>query len=195
MTRMTIIFLCLILTGCAGGKSAIGEAARRIRQHATDTRVDLQAATDTGEVGPLATPFIEAASKRQSLILGETERVNAGLSKVEDKTPYWLQVLGRAVWAIAALALLALLIYFLPLIRPVMAGIARLLPTLFGWLIPARVQTEAEMDAKAIAAGEVTEQHQIRRVETRKQTDPMYRAALKIEQAKIQSPTTTEQVP
>lgn len=192
MTRMAIIFMCLILSGCAGGKSVIGEAARRIRAEATATKADLQAATDTGEVGPLASPFIEAASKRQDLILSETERVNQGLSKVEDKTPYWLQVVGRAVWGIAALALLALLIYFLPLIRPIMAGIARALPTLFGWLIPARTRDEAEMDAKAIAAGEVTEQHQIRRVETRKQTDPMYRAALKIEQAKIQ-PSTTEQ--
>ena len=183
-----VMFVAL-LAGCASGKAQIGKAASLIRGEATATKADLASAVETGGVSPAATPFIEAASARQDTILTLTERVNQALGAVEDKTPYWATLIGRALWVIGGLAIIALLIYFLPLIRPVMAGLARMIPWAFAWVIPAPTRTEAEMDAKAIAAGEVTEQHQIRRVETRKQTDPMYRSALRIEQAKLTPPT------
>jgi hypothetical protein len=182
-----VMFVALA-TGCASGKAQIGKAASLIRGEATATKADLDGAIGTGEVGPLATPFIEAASARQDTILSLTERVNQALGSVEDKTPYWGVMLGRGLWVLGALAIIVLLIYFLPLIRPIMAGLARMIPWAFAWVIPAPTRTEAEMDAKTIRSQRIDDQRQVRRIEARKQTDPMYRAAFDIEMQQEETP-------
>ena len=173
---MLLIAAMLLMSGCWGSKkTTVDTSLTGIDNNAAAIGDNLNAALDTGEVGPLAVPKVQDSIDRAAGIRKDVATGKKALTGVEDKETILAKILKLAPWLIA----LALLIYFAPVVKPVLT-----------WLrlfIPKPKKDQAKLMAEAIAAEEVTGENLTRYVESRKATDPAFRKVLKTETTKLEN--------
>lgn len=140
------LVLAVFVGGCGSSTEDIHKGANRVALLASEAKAELADATATGEVGPAATPHVEAASEKQDQIIGEAARVHTAAAGVTDKV--WVGWAVLRLWGIVAavLAIVGAAIYFGlgPIIRRITAWL--------GWFIPKADQEAAEMDLAAMRA-------------------------------------------
>jgi len=178
-----IIAILALSPGCTSSARAIGKSAQSIQTQARGIKTDLDQATDTGEVGDAARPFVDSARGRAGKIEKEAIEVQSRIPDIRDRTHPLIALMQTWGWIILILAIIALLIYLGvgPLFR---RGL-----NFFGLLIPRATRDEARMDARTVydtSADSAMPQEQVRRIENRKQSDPAYRSAFKKETSAIQ---------
>ena len=175
---------CLVVAGCTSHKgeadAAIGRNQARavvIDQQATAINSDLNAALETGEVGPLAVPFVDSAKGRATKIQSEAKGIQKDASaarghiqQTQDITPWWASLLGNLAWVVILVVAVGALWY---------TGIFSVIRAWIPILIPNRIKSQAKLDLEALEHPEVLPQAVALRRE-----DPMYNAAFKAEKKK-----------
>lgn len=126
-------------------------------------------------------PFLFQADERAKRIETGASQVRTHLTDVEDKTPWWAQLMGNVVLLGILGCVLALCLYLGigPLSKKLWALAGSMLPS----AIPGATRAQAQLDAEAVTTGQVTPK-QSRSIEGRKVSDPLYRTAFRQEIAK-----------
>lgn len=165
-----IVVLSLLPLGCSAVRE-ISEAAFDVKDQAQGVRIDIAAAKDTGEVGPRAGEFLDAADAKAVAIQEQASKIVLATTRVEDKTSPWVGVLWWLAVAASILGALGLCVYLgIPAIaKPVLAIAGGWLT----WLIPTPTATTAKLDAEAAAAGKLTPEHD-KTITVRRASDPAY---------------------
>lgn len=212
MTRMLALLALGFLVSCSSATKTVSQEAQRVQRLAEESTqkavsiqdngehalAQIQLAIDTGDVGPLALPFLELATE-DLLIMQEaaaeiavsTQDISKAAGRVlnevpnlEDKVPMWQRLLNKYGTVLMLGGIIFLLLYFAPITRKVIAWIAKLIPG----VVPTDTRASAALAAEAVvenkAAPVIREQIAIDR------TDPVYNEAFKQEKAKLESSPT-----
>lgn len=169
------------MSGCSA-KSRISDAAAQVQGKAASAIVNIDKATATGEVGPLAQPHLDAAKADVGEINDAAVEIKGALDGVVDKeSPFWTWL--KRFWYLAMLIMFAVLgVMYAPL--------RQLLNTIGSWfvsLIPKAIKVDAAASAEVIVANETGKAKatvkQIAAIE-RKKDDPRFKKVLDAELAK-----------
>jgi hypothetical protein len=168
-----VVVLVAVLGGISGaGCSAVREisdAAQEVEQQAQGVREDLAAAAETGEVGPAAQEYLEAADEKVVAIQGKARKVIRAVPSVRDETPYWAPLLKWGLGAAGVLGLFAMCVYLN------VGAVARPVFGMLGALVPSGTKAAAKFDAEAVVEGVVTAEHD-RAITARRVSDAAYDA-------------------
>lgn len=157
------------MSGCKSAKAEIDRRAQRIGELAGKTIGELDAALDTGEVGPAAVPHVEQAKTNQHVIRDEADKARTALHGVEDTTPWWGRLFGNLAIAGVLIAMVILLWQ---------TGIGFLIKRVcyaIGLFIPRGTKATAALDADAVVRRRACSE-QREAIAAKRATDPAYDA-------------------
>ena len=190
-----MLFIIVTLLSCSAKQNISNSAvsikndASEISSQSTKSNKELEKAlTHKNEKGGLsqkAVPLIKKAKSRQNIIQGKSqsikENVNSihkNLQGVEDKVPWWANML---TWIAIAAVLVALIVLgystgLFSVFRPILGTIGSLLPT--------GDSRDASVDAKKIRSGEQSLQDEM--IVRRAERSPTYEKRLQRELKKME---------
>jgi hypothetical protein len=174
-----VLLIALPLAGCSAVRE-ISDAAQRVQAGAQGIREDLQAAQETGEVGPQAQTHLNAAGIKAGEISRAAGAVIRAVPGVHDNTPLWYPILKWGLIVAGVLGGLALCVYLN------VGAVARPVFSLIGGLIPSGTKAAAKFDAEAVVAGALTPEYD-KSITARRVSSPAFDAAFIKAKADLQA--------
>lgn len=169
LISLLLVITAPVITGCKSAKAEIDRRAQRIGDLAGETTHELDAALDTGDVGPAAVPHVDQAKANQHVIRDEADKARTALHGVEDTTPWWRRLLANLAIAGALIALVILLWQ---------TGLGYLIKRVcyaIGLFIPRGTKATAALDAEAVVRRRACSE-QRESIAAKRATDPAYDA-------------------
>lgn len=169
LISLLLVITAPVITGCKSAKAEIDRRAQRIGELAGETIHELDAALDTGDVGPAAVPHVDQAKANQHVIRDEADKARTALHGVEDTTPWWGRLLSNLATA-GVLVALAILLW--------QTGLGYLIKRVcyaIGLFIPRGTKATAALDAEAVVRRSACSE-QRESIAAKRATDPAYDA-------------------
>jgi hypothetical protein len=183
----------LVTASFMGGCSAvrqISDAALAVQEQAMAASDDIDAAIESGDVGPKALPHLNSANDRLATIHETAGKVVNAIPYIEDSVPFWQTLIKWGLIAAAVLGVLALAIY------SGVGAVARPAFAIFGgwvaWLIPKATSAAAKFDAEAVVEGGVSLSHD-RSITASRVGDAAYEFVFEKEKANAEAKKTASQ--